>query len=193
MSQTPEEIVIVNPSVDLQGLEDLCLDLDLDHLETFEPPAAAFYEQVHESEDGEVLVRILHDHFVEIWLIAIQAEDEERVRNLQRAVFDEIGGFSLADLAVVLDRQQGPERKFALRGMVAANAGTFDAGLFDRVVAALADGDADLRYTAIICAARLGWSRFSEALRALIDKESDDEVKQRAVSTLDAIEAVHGG
>lgn len=192
MDPTFEEIIIVNPSVDLEALEQVCLDLELDLLETFEPPAAPFYEQVLETEDGEILAHIIHDHFVEIWLFTLETRDEKRVLDMQRKILDRIDGFTRSDLLAVLDRSEGVERKFALRGVVAANNGAFDAALFDRVVAALQDDDADLRYTAVICAARLSWSRFVDVLKELVGKESDTEVKERAQSTLEVIEAVHG-
>src|SRR5262245_5979534 len=123
MDQVYEQIIIVNPSVDLQALEELSVDLELDLIEMFEPPRAAFYEQVLETEDGAILARIIYDDLVEIWLFSIEGRDEDRVKDMQREIFARIGGFSVSDLLVVLDKQRGIERKFALRGVVAANNG----------------------------------------------------------------------
>lgn len=191
MDRTFEEVIIVNPSVDLQALEQVCLDLELDLLETFERPAAPFYEQVLETEDGEIVARIVHDHFVEIWLFSLEGREEKRMLDMQRKVLDQIDGFTCSDLLAVLDRPDGVERKFALRGVVAANPGNFDAALLDRVAAALQDEDADLRYTAVECAARLSWIGLVDVLTEMVRKESDAEVKERAQSTLEVIESLH--
>nr|WP_255216064.1 adaptin domain-containing protein [Pseudenhygromyxa sp. WMMC2535] len=107
-------------------------------------------------------------------------------------VLHDLPSFSVQDLRKVLSRTGEAVRKFALRGLTAISEGPKAQPLFDEVMAAAQDEDADLRYTAALCMARLGWEEFRPMAAQLAEEDDDEDVRDYAKWVAEVLDELHG-